>query len=257
MGLLIPFGFWSLVVWLVLGWERRPEAVRDWIPRILLVTTLVCVGVAPFLQGEYTEDVILFIGGPNPYPVETISRSFTALGFGLGALFMALYALARWAHRLPGPGPSARALKLTLVVLLLRVYLEKLGVSAVVANFMGIIWLIVPLPVYFAREAATVRSQRKFWAWTFGYAFGIRALVVVLMLLVTHFELGTHFDNSGVTQYTVFDQDFTVEAHSWEQYRNLIFLPQLFLWTAVTVLAGLILGWPTYLVASRRQREIA
>jgi hypothetical protein len=42
------------------------------------------------------------------------------------------------------------------------------------------------------------------------------------MLLASHFQLGTHFDNSGVTQFTFAGQEHLVEPRSWGQYRVLI-----------------------------------
>ncbi len=257
MNLLIQFALWSLVAWTVLKWEKYPASFRNWIPRLLLVAALIAFGVAPFLKGEYSQDVILFIGGPYAYPIETIERSFSGLAMGIGFGFLFLYALASWGHRLPGKGPLAKAVSLTLVVLLFRVYVEKLGVPQGLALSVGIIWLIVPLAVYFGWEAARAGTQRKFWAWLLGYAFGIRVLVVAVMPLTTHFGLGTHFDNSSVTHFTVFDVAYQVEAHSWEQYRSLIIGPQMLLWPAVTIFPGLLLGWPTYWVASRRRRRLA
>ena len=69
--------------------------------------------------------------------------------------------------------------------------------------FIGIIWLVVPLAVFFGREGAKAGSQFRFWVLLSSYAFGIRAIIVALMFLVTYFHLGTHFDNSSVTRIHV------------------------------------------------------
>jgi len=254
MGLLIAFAFWSLVAWVVFGWAKLPQAAQTWIPRVLLFTGLLGFAAAPFLQGRYSEEVALFIAGPNRYPVESIQRSFTFLSAGIGLAFLALYGLARWGYRLPWKSPLAQAFKFTLVMIILRVYFEKLGVPLSVATFFGIIWLIIPFAVYFGVEAAKVGSQKKFWGWLFSYAFGVRAFIIIVMLIATYFQLGTHFDNSSITIFSVFGKAQAVEAGSWEQYRNLILFPQLFLWTSVTLLAGLIFGWPSYLIVSRRRK---
>ena len=95
-------------------------------------------------------------------------------------------------------------MKLTLAILLFRIHFEKVGVPEDVAMFIGIIWLVVPLAVFFGWEAARSGSQARFWAWVSGYAFGIRAIIVALMFFVTYLHLGTHFDNSSVTEYTLF-----------------------------------------------------
>jgi hypothetical protein len=72
------------------------------------------------------------------------------------------------------------------------------------------------------------------------------------MLIATHFRLGSHFDNSSVTRYSIFGRVFEVESGSWEQSWNLIVLPQLLLWPAVTLAAGLLLGLPAYFFARRK-----
>ena len=71
------------------------------------------------------------------------------------------------------------------------------------------------------------------------------------MFLVTYFHLGTHFDNSSVTEHTLFGTVYNVQADSWEQYLNLIVMPQLILWPGVTLLAGLVFGMPTYFIVKR------
>ena len=63
-----------------------------------------------------------------------------------------------------------------------------------------------------------------------GYTYSIRLVIIVSMLITTHFALGTRFDNSAVTRFDAFGETFEVEARSWEQYLNLIIGPQLLLW---------------------------
>ncbi|MDA2930186.1 hypothetical protein MYX84_09610 [Acidobacteria bacterium AH-259-O06] len=252
MGLLIGFGLWSLISWVVLGWNGLP--LRFWISRIFLLAGLVSIGVAPFVNGVYSQPVILFIGGPNPYQVEDIQRSFTSLSLGIGIALLSLWVLTCWGHRLPWKSPLGQAVKFSIAIIILRVYFEKLGVLPNIAMLIGIIWLILPLSIYFALEAAKGGSQRRFWTWLLSYAFAIRILILALMVLATYFHLGTHFDNSSITTYTVFGKVEKVEAGSWDQYRNLIVFPQMVLWPAVTLTVGVIIGWPTYLISSRRQR---
>ena len=254
MGLLIGFGLWSLIAWIVLRWNDLSVTLRSRISTVLVLVGLVCIGIAPLVDGGYARQVILFIGGPNPYQVETVERSFTVLFLGIGAALVALYVLARWGHRLPWESLVGQAIKLSLVIIVFRIYFEKLGVPPNVAMLIGVIWLIVPLSVFFGLEAAKAGSQRKFWTWLVGYAWGIRVWILALMLLATYFHLGTHFDNSSVTSYTVFGEVEEVETGSWDQYRNLIVFPQMLLWPAVTIVAGFVLGWPTYFITSRRRR---
>jgi hypothetical protein len=254
MGLLTPVAFWSLVVWVVFRWTRLPPRVQVGLPRGLLFLGLGALAAAPFLEGRTASVVDLFIGGPYSYPVETVERSRAVVAAGLGAFLVALYGLARWARGRMRLGTLGGAWALSLGVIALRVYLEKLGVSMDVARFFGIIWLTVPLAVLFGLRAAEAGSQRRFWTWLLGYAFGLRVFVVALMLAATGLRLGTHFDNSSITRFVVLGRVLTVEAGSWEQARDLIVMPQLVLWTGVTCAAGLVLGWPVYLFAARRRR---
>jgi len=250
------FVLWSLVCWLVFGWGGLPSAVRTWLTRAFLAAGLLCFAVAPLLNGRYSEDVKLFIF-PNPYVVETIERSYTGLAIGVGIIFLALFALARWGDRLPWKTPLGQAFQLTLAVLLLRVYLEKLGVPLDVAVPVGIIWHIVPVGMYFGLRAAETGSLRTLFGWILVYAVGVRLFVVVLMLLVSHFQLGTHFDNSNVTSFTFMGEEHAVEARSWDQYRNLILAPQLSFWMGITLVAGVVFGLPTYWWMSRRGSRTA
>ena len=139
-------------------------------------------------------------------------------------------------------------------MILVRIFLEKLGMSRDVATSVGIIWLIVPLGVFFGLKAAEAGSLRKLIAWVLAYGVSVRVFVVLLMLVTSHLGLGTHFDNSGVTRFTFAGEEHIVASRSWEQYRALIFMPQLTFWLGVTLVAGVLFGLPTWWVVSRRLR---
>ena len=65
-------------------------------------------------------------------------------------------------------------------------------------------------------------------------------------------RLGTHYDNSAVTRFTAFGREVVLEPGTWAQYRTLIVLPQLVVWAGLTLLAGLVVGWPCYLAGRRK-----
>jgi hypothetical protein len=253
MNLILMFALWSLVAWVVLAWPRHADATRRTIRLTLLGLGLTCLAVAPSLSGSSSEDVTLFIF-PNAYVVETIERSHTGLAVGAGALFLALFALARWGRRWAPAHPLLQALALTLGVILVRISLEKLGVPRDVAVLVGIIWLIVPIGVFFGWKAAEAGSVRKLVAWVLGYGVAVRVFIVLLMLVTSHLGLGTHFDNSGVTHFTFSGEEYSVASRSWEQYRALVLAPQLTFWLGVTLAAGFLFGLPTYWLASRGSR---
>ena len=248
----MSLAFWSVVVYLVFGRGHAAAAFRSGAPVIGAAIAMVALLASTWVRGSYEVRVELFIGGPYAYTVETIERSFAGLLLGLGLITLALAAAGRWGGALIGDHPWCRACGLTVTVILLRVALEKLGVPPTVATFAGMIWLVAPLAVVFAIETARRRSrQRTFWVWLGSYALAVRVLVVAIMLLTTHFELGTHFDNSGITRFRLFGEERTLPPHTWEQYRSLIVVPQLVLWTTVTLAGGAIFGWPSHLVARR------
>ncbi len=251
MRVLPALAFWTLVAFAVFRWSRIPKAARRGIAWTLLAVGMTCLLAAPFLHGGYSVDISLLIGGPYPYKVETIERSFAGLAAGLGVLLLVLGALAGSSELLPALGSLGTAWALTAGVLLLRVFIEKLGVQPAVANFVGIIWLAAPVGIVFGLEAAAADTGRQLWGRLVAYAYGVRVAVLLLMLLVTHFGLGTHFDNSGVTSFKVFGKTYRVESRSWEQYRNLIVLPQLVLWPIVTIVVGVLSGGIAYLIARR------
>jgi len=253
MILVFCFAFWTAIAWLVLRWGALPDAARLWIQRLLLLAAAASFGAAPFLEGSLSQPMGPFILGPNLYPAETVERSIRTAAIGVGLAWLALYAFARWGHRLPGRHPVLAAAGLTLWVLVLRVVLEKLGLPLRLVTLFGIIWLIVPVAAYLGIEAANAGSLRRFWTWLLAYTVGIRTLVIVVMVAATHWRLGTHFDNSAVTRFTAFGREVVLEPDSWAQYRTLIVLPQLFLWGGLTLLAGLLVGWPCYAIARRRR----
>lgn len=252
MFLLLAFAAWTAIGWTVFRWSALPPLARAWIERALLIAAIVSFAAAPFLHGDLSQPMGPFIGGPHLYPAETIERSARTAAMGVGLLFAGLFALARWGSPLPWHHPVANAGALTLVVLVLRVLLEKLGLPLGVVTLFGIIWLIVPVAAYLGVEAAKTGSLRRFWGWMLGYTYAIRIFIVGVMLVATHFHLGTHFDNSAVTRFTAFGREVRLEANSWAQYRTLIVVPQLVAWAGLTLLAGALVGWPCYAIARRR-----
>ena len=95
----LALGFWCLVVYLLMGHGRVPRGLRRSAPSLGLAVAIAAFGAAPLLRGTYTQEVALFIGGPNAHTVETVERSFAELAVGLGIIALALAAVARWLPR--------------------------------------------------------------------------------------------------------------------------------------------------------------
>jgi hypothetical protein len=252
MYLLLCFSAWTAIAWLALRWTDLPAAAQAWLGRLFLLAAVVSFGAAPFVSGTLSQPMGPFIMGPNLHPAETVERSLGTAALGVGLVCLVLYALARFGERLPWRHPVAKAAGLTLLVMLLRVFLEKLGLPLGLVTFFGIIWLIVPVAAYLGIEAARAGSLGRFWAWMLGYTYGIRVFIVGVMLVATSLRLGTHYDNSAATRFTAFGREVVLQPGTWVQYRTLIVLPQLVLWAGLTLLAGLVVGLPCYAVARRR-----
>lgn len=251
----VSFATWTAIAWLTFRWSALPQATRAWLQRLLLLAALASFAATPFLHGRLSEPVGPFIAGPNLYPAETVERPARAAAVGIGLAWLLLYALARWGGRLPWRHPVSNAAGLTLLVLVLRVALEKLALPLRVVTFFGIIWLIVPVAAYLGVESARLGSLRRFWAWMLAYTYGIRVLVVAVMVVATRFHLGTHFDNTGVSRFTAFGRELMLEPGSWAHYRDLIVVPQLVAWAGLTLLAGLVVGWPCHVLVRRRAAQ--
>ena len=109
MTLILATALWSAIAFAVLKWDRLPDWLRRWIPPAFLTGAGVCLLAAPLASGGYSQDVVLFIGGPYAYKVETVERSYSGLLLGLAAVFLALYGVTRWGKLAPGRGPLAQA----------------------------------------------------------------------------------------------------------------------------------------------------
>ncbi len=246
MFLIVAFLFWAVVGTFILRWAELSERIRQATRKALLVAAILCFAVAPFLPGSYSQDVIVFIGGPNAFIPETITRSLTILAAGLGTALLGIWALSIWGDALPGRGPVRRALRLSFTLILLRVLLEKLAAPAEVALLAGIIWLAVPIGLYFGSEAAKLGSQRAYWKWLATYAWCVRLVVASMMVVATYFNLGTHFDNSSMTHTAADGATRTIEVVSLGDYANFIFFPQFLLWPVVTLVFASVVGLPVY-----------
>jgi hypothetical protein len=77
-------------------------------------------------------------------------------------------------------------------------------------------------------------------------------VTITLMIVTSFFHLGTHYDISPVVEFSIFDDAKVMESNSAEHLWTLVFFPQLVLWPAVTIIAGMAVGCVAYGVVRRR-----
>lgn len=128
------------------------------------------------------------------------------------------------------------------LVTVVRFLLEKSAAPPLLAQSIGVTWMAPVAGAYFA---VCLREQRPPWrallSTLAAYAFLVRGFVALFGLLATLNGLGTHYDVSGLTAVPLALTGGTSAfvPGSLRQILWLTLLPQLVLWPALTVAAGL------------------
>jgi hypothetical protein len=124
----------------------------------------------------------------------------------------------------------------------------------------GIVWLPPLVGAFFAlslrEEGKGLREAARFLV---AYAFAVRGAVALLIVAATSFRLGSHYDLSPLVRVPIpFSggvREF--EAGSLEQILSLGVLPQLLVWPLLTVAAGWLGAWVTWIVLQGRRPPLA
>ncbi len=149
--------------------------------------------------------------------------------------------LARRLAARPVLGCAAVAWLITLV----RFLLEKSAGPALLAQAVGVTWMI---PIAGAYLAVTLPPRDNGWRplarRLLAYAFLVRGMVALASVVATRHGLGTHYDVSSLTVLALgpADQVLHFAPAGWPQLFWLALLPQLVAWPAVTLLVGLLSG---------------
>jgi hypothetical protein len=156
---------------------------------------------------------------------------FTGLAFGER---LSHWLAARWV---------ASSVAVAWLVTVVRFLLEKSAAPALLVQVLGVTWLAPVAGAYFATAHPPAGpAPRALVRPLLGYAFLVRGFVAVVGIVATRLGLGSHYDVSGVTSVLV---SLTGEAYrfvpgSWGQALWLTLVPQLVVWPAFTVLAGML-----------------
>jgi hypothetical protein len=126
-----------------------------------------------------------------------------------------------------------------------RFLLEKSAAPALLVQAIGVTWLAPVAGACLATADSPAREGgRPLVRALVSYGFLVRGFVALFAIAATRFGLGSHYDVSGLTFVPV---AWTSDAYSfapggWRQIFWLILVPQLLVWPAVTVAAGIVGG---------------
>ncbi len=128
------------------------------------------------------------------------------------------------------------------LITVMRFLLEKSAAPHLLTQVVGITWMA---PVAGALFGVCLRDEgrggRELVRPLVTYAFLARGFVVLVAVLATRLQLGTHYDVSPLVRVSLgltgTEQSFV--AGSWSQLFWLSFVPQLVVWPLYTVAAGL------------------
>jgi len=149
--------------------------------------------------------------------------------------------LARWLK----PRPLLSSVAVAWLVTIVRLLLEKSAAPALLVGAVGVTWLA---PVAGAYLAMGLRVEQggptALLQELLRYAYLVRGFVALVGVLATRLAAGSHYDVSPLSEVAVAFSagPWTFAPGSWEQLFWLTLLPQLVIWPAFTVLAGMAAG---------------
>ncbi len=239
---------WALAV-LMHWWPRLPGT---WRRRVSVATSAAGIGFlvaavrAEGLRESALTSVVL-VGPATLTATASASASLyyyvlTAACLLLGFAGLAFgEPLSRWL----APRWVASSVALAWLVTVVRFLLEKSAAPALLVQVLGVTWLAPVAGAYFATALPPGGpAPRPLLRTLLGYAFLVRGFVAVVGVVATRFGLGSHYDVSAVTSVlvSVTGEAYSFVPGSWRQAFWLTLVPQLVVWPAFTVLAGMLGG---------------
>jgi len=230
-------------------WPRLPAGPRR---RLSLATSLAGLGflIAALRSEGLRESALtsLVLVGPATLTAHASASAslyyYVLTGFCLLLGFTGLILsdpLSRWLR----PRPLLSSVAVAWQVTIARLLLEKSAAPALLVEAVGVTWLA---PVAGAYLALTLPPERKghtrLLRELLRYAFLVRGFVALVGVAATRLELGSHYDVSPLTEVAVAfsDTPWLFEPGSWAQLFWLTLLPQLVIWPAFTLVAGMAAG---------------
>jgi len=236
---------WTLAV--VMHWWPRLSA--PWRLRLSVATSAAGIGfLVAAVQAEGLRESALtslvLVGSATLTATASASASLyyyvlTAVCLLLGFAGLAFgEALSRWL----APRPLVSSVAVAWLVTAVRFLLEKSAAPSILVQAIGVIWLAPVAGAYFATVTAPARpGGKRLLQPLLAYAVLVRAFVALVGILATRFGLGTHYDVSGLTFVPVAltGEVYTFVPGTGRQLFWLTLVPQLLVWPALTVVAGM------------------
>jgi hypothetical protein len=236
---------WALAA-LMHWWPRLPAA---WRLRLSVATSAAGIGfLVAAVQAEGLRESaltsVVLVGPATLTATASASASLyyyvlTAVCLLLGFAGLAFgETLSRWLD----PRPLLSSVAVAWLVTVVRFLLEKSAAPAILVQAVGVTWLAPVAGAYIATGVTPARPRGKtLLRALLSYALLVRGFVALVGVVATRFGLGSHYDVSAVTFVPV---ALTGEAYSfvpgtWRQILWLTLLPQLLVWPAFTVVAGM------------------
>jgi hypothetical protein len=250
---------WALAA-LMHWWPRLPSR---WRLRLSVATS--AAGIAFLVAAVQAEGLretaltsVVLVGQTTLTATASASASLyyyvlTAVCLLLGFAGLAFgESLPRWLAARPLVGAVAVACLVTVV----RFLLEKSAAPALLVQTVGVTWLAPVAGAFLATAPLPSREGgRPLLPALLTYAILVRAFVALVAVVATRFELGSHYDVSGLTSVPVAwtGDTYSFARGGWRQVLWLILVPQLLFWPLLTVAAGFVGGAIARLLPASRK----
>jgi len=244
---------WALGI-LVHWWPQLPAVWRRWLSVAASAAGIAFLVAGTAAEGlRETETTSMVVLGPA-YVTATASASASLHYYVLTTVCLLLgfaglvfgEPLSRWLSQ----HWILSAVAVAWLITVIRFLLERTASPPLLTQVVGVTWMAPVAGAWFANRLhdegrALPSALRPLVA----YAFLVRGFVVLVGVVATRLQLGTHYDVSSLVQVTLglAGGVVTFQSGSWPQIFWLTVVPQLLVWPTFTVVAGLAGGavvWP-------------
>ena len=227
-------------------WPDLPARGRRWASLATSAAGIVFLVAGIAVEGQReTETTSMVLLGPASVTA-TASASASLYYYVLTAVCLLLgfaglvlgERLSRW---LSGHWVLS-AVAVAWLITTIRFLLERTASPHLLTQAVGVTWMAPVAGAWFATHRRDEgRRLGSLLRPLVGYAYLVRGFVVLVAVLATRLQLGTHYDVSPLVQVDlgVVGGVQTFEAGSWPQVLWLSLVPQLVVWPLYTVVAGL------------------